>query len=412
MRCSGSIPDRNRNEVGFVRRALADETGGIIALVAVAMVMMLASTGLAVDLGRGYVERVRLGRAVDAGSLAAARTLRLGQAAARAEAAAVAQANGVQPGGGVSTAVVFGINNRGENTVTMRASRTIPTIFMRVLGQNDMDLGVSATAAVPPIDLVLVLDQSGSLGATGSFGRLQTAARNFVGYFDDSIDQLSLVSFQVAALERFGLSHGFTNAVRVAINNLRPAGDTNMGEGLRLALQQLQGPSVRSRSGKVVVFFTDGRPTAFRTSLGPPGNAQDRVIATHTINLNSVRGYFDNPDRIPLNTQANPDGCANAPSCFGWDDPTVRAQAQQAGLAMADAIRDEGAVIYVVALGNPNHTDPLMAPDLDYLRLISNEGGAANASQPQGRTFFAPTSADLQQMFDLVAQDLLVRLAG
>jgi Flp pilus assembly protein TadG len=396
----------------FTGRVLEDESGGIIALVAVAMVMMLASTGLAVDLGRGYVERVRLGRAVDAGSLAAARALRLGQAAAQSEAAAVAKANGVQSGGGVSTSIEFGINNRGENTVTMRANRTIPTIFMKVLGQNDLDLGVSATAAVPPIDLVLVLDQSGSLGATNSFGSLQTAASNFVGHFDDSIDQLGLVSFQVTAMERFGMSHSFTTPVRNAINAIQPAGDTNVGEGLRLALQQMQGPAVRPRSGKVVVFFTDGRPTALRVPVGPPGNAQDRVIAANTIITNSIRGYFDNPDAISLNTQATPDGCADWVDCFGWDEPTVRAQAGQSGLTMADALRNEGAVIYVVALGNPGHANPMLTPDLDYLRQIANEDGIVDTNQPQGRAFFAPSTAQLQQMFDLVAQDLVVRLAN
>jgi len=84
----------------LLRRCLADERGGIMALVAVALIMVLASTGLAVDLGRGYVERLRLGRAVDAGSLAGARTLRLGQPSAQSEALAVARANGVEDGVG------------------------------------------------------------------------------------------------------------------------------------------------------------------------------------------------------------------------------------------------------------------------------------------------------------------------
>ncbi|MDH3732168.1 MAG: VWA domain-containing protein [Gemmatimonadota bacterium] len=394
------------------RRLAADERGGILAFVAVAMIMMLASTGLAVDLGRGYVERMRLGRAVDAGSLAAARALRLGQAVAQNEADAVARANGIDGTGGVATSVVFGVNNRGENTVTMRASRTIPTTFMKVLGRDDMSLGVAATAAVPPIDLVLVLDQSGSLGATGSFGQLQNAAQNFVGYFDDSIDQLGLVSFQVVAADRFQLAHSFSGMITTEISNLSPAGDTNMGEALRLASLQMQRPNVRPSSGKVVVFFTDGRATALRGPIGPPGNPADRVIAVESRTSTLVRGYFDNPDQLPLNVQANPDGCSQFPQCWGWDEPTVRAQSAAAGLGMAHGIRDLGAAIYVVALGDPDQTDPLMTPDLPYLQAIANEGGIVSGSQPQGRVFFAPTASELQQMFDLVAQDLLVRLSG
>jgi hypothetical protein len=79
---------------------------------------------------------------------------------------------------------------------------------------------------------------------------------------------------------------------------------------------------------------------------------------------------------------------------------------------MADAIRGQGITIYVIALGDPGQPDPLLTPDLDYLRVIANEGGITNSSQPEGRMFFAPSASQLQSVFNLVAQDLLVRLAG
>ena len=398
----------------FLVSSLRDEKGGIAALVAVALIMVLASTGLAVDLGRGYVERMRLGRAVDAGALAAARSLRLGQSAALSEAAAVAKVNGVAPGiGNASTSVQFGVNSRGENTVTMVAGRTVPTTFMRVLGHQDMQVGVTATAAVTPIDMVLVLDQSGSLQRTGSWRSLQQAAGNFVGYFDDSIDQLGLVSFQLTGVDRFQIGHSFKRSITSAINAMPSAGDTNTGEGLRFALQQMQRANVRPSSGKVVVFFTDGRPTAVRAAVGIPGNPQDRVVAVNAASNSNIRGYFDNPDALPHDVLVNPpDGCDDIAVCFGWDETTVRVQSRQAGLAMADAIRGQGVTIYVIALGDPGQIDPLLTPDLDYLRVVANEGGIASSSQPQGRMFFAPSASELQSVFNLVAQDLLVRLAG
>lgn len=398
----------------YLAKSLRDERGGIAALVAVALIMVLASTGLAVDLGRGYVERMRLGRAVDAGALAGARSLRLGRPAALSEAAAVAKANGVARGvGDIATSVKFGVNARGENTVTMDAGRTIPTTFMKVLGRDDMELGVTATAAVTPIDLVLVLDQSRSLQNSNSWTPLQHAARSFVGYFDNSIDQLGLVSFQTSAVDRFQIAHGFKQTITSTINAMPSVGSTNMGEGLRLALQQMQRPNVRSSSGKVVVFFTDGRPTAVRTAIGPPGNPQDRIMVVTSIITNQLWGYFDNPDALPLDVSpGNPDGCISASVCFGWDEATARAQSQLAGLNLADAIRNEGVVIYTIALGNQNASDPLLTPNLDYLRQISNEGGVSNSSQPEGRVFFAPSASELQGVFNLVAQDLLVRLAG
>ena len=395
------------------RHALADERGGIVALVAVAMVMMLASTGLAVDLGRGYVERLRLGRAVDAGALAAARALRLGQATARDEGLAVARANGVADAPpDVSASIQFGVNERGENTVTMAAARTIPTTFMRILGHQQIALAASATAAVPPIDLVLVLDQSGSLQFNGVWDDLQDAARHFVGYFDDTIDQMGLVSFQLAAADRFVIGHGFTSPLTQAINAMPSVGDTNMGEALRLAHQQMQRSNVRPASGKVVVFFTDGRATAVRATVGPPNGGQDRMIAAYQSQEGFIRGYFDNPGQLPLDQLAVPTDCADFVQCFGWDEDVIRQQGRQAGLDQAAAIRDEGTVVYAIALGNPDESDPLLQPDLGYLRRIANENGVEDGSQPQGRMFFAPTAADLQTVFDLVAQDLMVRLAG
>ncbi len=405
----GSGVDALRRGKGLLRRNLRDECGGILAMVAVALVMVLASTGLAVDLGRGYIERLRLGRAVDAGSLAAARALRLGQATARDEGLAVARANGVPTS---STSIQFGVNARGENTVTMAAARTVPTTFMRILGHQQMQVGARATAAVPPIDLVLVLDQSGSLAYNGVWTDLQDAARGFVGYFDDTIDQLGLVSFQLAAADRFMIGHGFTSPITQAINSMQSVGDTNMGEALRLALLQLQRSNIRTTSGKVVVFFTDGRATAVRAAIGPPNAGQDRMIAAYQTQWGFIRGYFDNPARLPMDQLASPSGCQDAPTCFGWDEDLVRQQGRQAGLGMANAIRAQGAVIYAIGLGNPNDPDPLLQPDLSYLRQIANEGGVVDATQPQGRMFFAPTAADLRTVFDLVAQDLMVRLAS
>jgi Mg-chelatase subunit ChlD len=376
------------------------------------MVVVLGMAGLAVDLGRGYLERYRLGRAVDAGVLAAGRSMRLGQNAARSEATSVARLNGVEEGNaGVKTSIAFSTNAYGENTVTMTASKPVPTIFMRILGQYEMDVAVAATAAVAPVDMVLVLDQSGSLRTQGAWNSLRQASRSFVQHFEDRIDQVGLVSFQVRAVNRFQMSHSFTGPVISAINGMSSAGDTNTGEGLRLAGEQFQSGPVRQRSAKVVVFFTDGRPTAFRGAIGAPGNQQDRVMAVKTFSSGLIRGYFDNPDSLPMDVLAMPDGCGEVAMCFSWQEAAVRATARQMGLEQAAQLRQRGITIYTIGLGNPAATHPLQQPDLAYLQQLANEGGAVDPNQPQGTAYFAPSAAQLQQVFDLVAQDLLVRLA-
>jgi Flp pilus assembly protein TadG len=398
---------RKRSKPGIA----GDQSGVVLAILALAVIVLLASAGLAVDLGRGYVEKLMLGRAVDAGALAAARTLRGGEDAARTEAEAVARANRVADGvGNTETSVAFGTNERGENMVTFSASRTIPTTFMGVLGLEHMSISSSAVAAVPPVDIVLVLDTSGSLAAAGAWNSLQQAVQDFVNQFDDDLDQMGLVSFQLTAHQRFMLAHDFTVPIIDDVQTMSSAGDTNIAEGLRMAHLQLQGASARPNAAKVVVFFTDGRATALRGMMGTP--AEDRVLAAW-VNVNSMRGYFDDPPSIAPFSQASPDGCANAPSCFDLDVDELRLAAAQAGLGQANAIRGDDILIYVIGLGNLGFPPgDLRLPDLDYLRVIANEDGVTNPDQPEGKMYFSPSAADLRDVFNEVARDLIVRLAG
>ncbi len=410
----------------FLRELASDRRGAVLLMVAVLLVAVLGVAGLAVDLGRGYIAKSRMSRAVDAGVLAAARSLRLGQDVARGQALAMARANGLTSTAGLD--IQFGTNAQGESTVSMSASGTVPTTLMRLLGIDQMHVGSSATAAVPPVDLVLVLDQSGSLGQEGAWGDLQQAAKEFVANFDDNLDQVGLVSFQIRATDRFSLAHDFKSAISSAINNMRSNGDTDTGEGLRLALDQVQLPNVRQHSAKVVVFFTDGRPTAFRGLVGPagprnggsalgpfvvPANAKyaDRVMAVGTThNGGRMRGYFNNPDQLPTDRLANPNGCGNATVCWGWTEPKIRQKAIDAGLEVGNAIRSQGVYVYTIGLGNPNASDPLLQPDQTYLKELANENGILSSTQPKGKEYFAPDKAQLEQVFRQVAQDLLVRL--
>ena len=391
-----------------LRSFLGDERGQALAFIAVALVPMLAMSGLAIDLGRGFVTRSHLSRAIDAACLAAARAIRQGETLAEQEAWAVAAANGVRSGvDGVTLTLDFGTTEDGEYTVAMTARKSVPTLLMKVLGYNTLDVATAAEATVPPLDIVLVLDRSGSLGQQSAWRPLQDAASDFVLRFSDDIDQMGLVSFQIRAEKEIQMDFGFKTSVTSAITRLNSVGDTNTGEGLSLAFQQLQSATVREAAEKVVVFFTDGRPTAFRASIG----GQDRIMAVPTGQSSRVRGLFDNPGTLPMNHLANPDDCHNALSCYGYDVDSARNQARQNGIASADQIRAQGIHIFTIALGNPHAHDPLHTPDLDYLELIANVDGRADPAQPKGRSYFAPTASDLDDVFNQLASELLVRLS-
>jgi hypothetical protein len=411
----GRVP---RSSVGshalpLARRLFSEERGAILAMVALLGLIILGLTGTVIDFGLGYVDKARLSRAVDAGVLAGARSLRSGQDVARGQALALANANSANMVAGASFDVGFGSNAEGENTVWMTASRPRPTFFLRAIGMDELNVGSTATAAVPPLDLVLVIDQSGSLATAGAWDDLQLAAKDFVDFFDDDIDQMGLVSFNTKATERHLISHSFTGPIKADINAMSSAGWTNYGEGLRLALAQITSGTVRDRSVKVVVFFTDGRPTAFRGTIG----GQDRVMAiSQTSPLTTLGGYFNNPDALPSDAMPPTNGCANQANCATWTEQgppqvTVADQlAHQKGRDRANDIRASGAFLYTIGLGDPN-ANAAYLPNTAFMQELANVDGVANPDQPQGKYYFAPDATQLQTVFNQLAQDLLVRLA-
>jgi Flp pilus assembly protein TadG len=388
------------------RRILSDERGSVLVMVALSMSALLGMAGLAIDSSRAYLMRAQLSRAVDAAALAGARSIRQGEDLARQQAVALAHANGVADGDGSTLTVDFGTQEDGSGTVTVRAESTIETFFMRVFGREFVTVSSVAVAIVPPLDIVLVLDTSGSLANAGAWDDLQAAADDFVQFFHEDIDQMGLVSFQVRGANRYWMDHPFKSQVRNEIYDMNSAGDTNPGEGLRLALQQLEGGSSRENAVRVVVFFTDGRPTAFRG----PVFGQDRIMAVYAQTWPNIRGYFNNPDNLNPDQSASPNGCKDVPSCAPWTEPNVRQKAGAYGLQWADAVREEGIFIFAITLGDPTQTDPLKVPDHDYSRAIANEEGMTDSGQPHGRAYFSPSKAELREVFQNVAKDIVVRL--
>lgn len=393
---------------------VSDRRGAVLVLVAAGMFFMIGMAGLALDSGRGYLARLQLTRAVDSAALTGARTLRAGQSAALAQARAAAYANGLVEGvEGASLDMSISTDPSGESTFEVSAGRTVPTTLMRLLGIDHVDVAATAVASVPPVDLILVIDQSTSLGMVGAWGDLQRAAKQFVAYFSDDIDQVGLVSFNTRAADRFQISKNFTVNVQRSIDGMSSAGWTNYGEGLRLAYNQITSSDVRDRSAKVVVFFTDGRPTAFRGTVG----GRDRILATAVESPpRHIGSYYDNPDAVPMDyTVWGP--CRNVTFCPQWTEQgPPQAEASDAinhdvGRQYADMIRGEGVLLYTIGLGNTDHVDPAVQPNPDFLRELANVDGNTNARQPAGKFYFAPTAAELQAVFNQVAQDLLVRLA-
>ena len=129
-------------------------------------------TGLAVDTGRAYVVKAQLTKAVDGAALAAARNLNTGNP--RNEAAKIFSAN--FPDGYFGTTSVTPTSDAsfftstvnptsGVNIVTVTATAVLPTTFMKLGGFNEVNVSSTGEAQRRLVDLSLVLDVSGSIGA-------------------------------------------------------------------------------------------------------------------------------------------------------------------------------------------------------------------------------------------------------
>jgi Flp pilus assembly protein TadG len=176
----------------------ARDKGVALVYVGVFLVPILLCTGLAVDLGRGYLVRVALAKAVDAAALAAARNIAGDRSRALDVANNIFNAN--FPAGflGVTALenpprVTFSVAQDGSNIIEVSSNATIPTTFMRLAKFDNLTVAATATATRRLVDMSFVIDRSGSLGA--QFGQVKAAARQFVDYFDETSDRISLITF-------------------------------------------------------------------------------------------------------------------------------------------------------------------------------------------------------------------------
>jgi Flp pilus assembly protein TadG len=197
--------------------ALADQSGQVLVLAAVGMVMMLAVTGFALDIGHAYLVQRQLQAGVDAAALAGAQHLPVA-------ADVISVANDYGPSTGAKNATTTVTN--ATTTVTMRCVQSAPgcqqatgnynavrvdanapvrTLFGRVIGINSITVKATATACSPctakPLDIVIALDRTGSMCQTGGgtpdpsctdLNNARNGIRTFLGYMDPTIDFVGL----------------------------------------------------------------------------------------------------------------------------------------------------------------------------------------------------------------------------
>ena len=151
----------------FILRRFAefrsDTRGAVAAFVAGGIIAMVGAVGLATDAARGYMVKARLGQALDAAALAGGREI---YSPTRDDDIKMFFDANFPPGfmGATVVGPVITVSPDSEK-LTVTASASIDTTFMRVLGVNDMKVSTTTevTRETTYLDVVLAIDMSGSM---------------------------------------------------------------------------------------------------------------------------------------------------------------------------------------------------------------------------------------------------------
>jgi Flp pilus assembly protein TadG len=157
----------------FLSRLLSDQSGNVIAITAAATLPMIAVVGGAVDMSRVYMARTSLQAACDAGVLAGrkAMTTLTYTTAAQARADNMFKFNFKENDHGTS-GTVFTDTGTSTGIVNGEAETVLPTVLMKIFGKNQTAIKVKCSADIqaPNIDVVMVLDVTGSMNCSAAQG--------------------------------------------------------------------------------------------------------------------------------------------------------------------------------------------------------------------------------------------------
>ncbi|HKW15342.1 MAG TPA: VWA domain-containing protein [Candidatus Krumholzibacteria bacterium] len=404
------------------------QRGSIIIMMAIAIVALLAIMGLAIDTGRYVVVKAQLAKACDGAALAGARNLPIGQAPAKQAAYEYAEMNFA--GGFMNTTshgFVVGFGSDPQNPrVAIDGTANMPTTFLRVVGIDNVLVHATAEAERRPISVAMVLDNSGSLdkGYNGvdAIGYLKDAAQNFVGYFDDNADKMSLTLFSTGTVLDYPLNHAFTTPMRQSFTGMQARQDTNLSDPLIQGTQQLD-KDPDPASFKALVFFTDGRPTALRGVFRVGATNYDAVIAGDQDPAGPVDPQLYQYDQFHTAMKGVRYTSATLPNGMPATALNLQGLAGANLLAAAAAARRDGIAVYAIGLGNPRATKPWIQPDGRLMMEIANVPSGTDPitgqvmnnptydpSQPKGGFYFAPDADGLKAVFEQVAREIVLRL--
>lgn len=161
-------------------RLLGDERGATAVMLAVLLVPLIAFVGLSVDTARAYFLKARLNQAIDAAALAGGRVF---FETDRNQDVKDFFAANFPDGFMGSTVSPLTINaDPIEGSIEVMASATMETTFLTLVGQSSITVSARTVVqrAERGMELVLVMDNTGSMSTNNRIGNMRSAAHELV----------------------------------------------------------------------------------------------------------------------------------------------------------------------------------------------------------------------------------------
>lgn len=334
---------------------LGNESGQVIVLMTAALMTLIASMGIVIDVGIHLEQRRQLQNAVDAAAHAGAQSL---PDLADAQIKADQYFNANLPSAGTPT-LAIAFPTADQEQIEIVGTLEVKYTFLALFGRDTATVTARALAGAPTTDVVIALDRSGSMCSDSHFltsncpapppahepmTSVKVAANGFAELFEPGYARFGLVSFSSTASldESVSTDFGLGSGLESTINAIYPSGSTNIGDALDEAIDEVRnGPNTRADAIKVVVLLSDGVPNR----------------------------------------------CAGGVTC-------TAAEAADHARAKAQEAAGYGVTIYTIGLGN--NVDAALMLDL--------------ADAGNGAYIQSPTAGDLDTAFDTIASLIKVRI--
>jgi hypothetical protein len=410
--------------------AVSGSRGQVLPMAALMMAVLIAFVGLTIDVGRLFIARAELVRAVDAAALAG--TLELPNlTAAQAKVFTYMAEN--EPDATVEAPI-----SPAERQIEVRGTKSVDVIFMRVFGFNTIDVSASATAGfgVLAVDTVMAIDATGSMGSgTGCPNGPScpiVAAKNAAKSFTDTLLTGSTTASETlvgtspyrgcfnqpnlfpACVPIASMVQSLSNSkatVDAKIDSITAVGGTgtNVCNGMYQAKEVLFGPGHHNASNmlRIVVILSDGDNTYNAAANGVPTPAPGRTPTPIPAYQLPAACRPANPNQSDGDVSVN---CTSA--------QTHERELDTKTLALVDQMKADGVEVYVVGFGvcgtsNNNLCNRSLVggtshdntADRNLLKCLASSSPGTN-----DHYFEAATAADLPGIFTNIARLIGFRL--